>query len=235
MNKVVYIHRKKSDDSVFYIGMGNISRVVDNGYRNNHWNNVVNKHGYYTKIVAEGLSIEDAYELEMFLISEYGRNDLGKGSLVNMTDGGDGCVNWSEERTKNMIEKNRGNMKPVSQYNSKGELVDTYRSISEAAKQSNLSRQSIRDCVNGKLNTSGGYAWVSSNSDYNHNCIRFDKGSNAMKGGKNPNSKLVLNTETGIFYDSMSMALQSQIKYKESAFRAKLAGQNKNNTNYKYV
>ena len=235
MNKVVYLHRRNDNNSIFYVGMGNSSRVKDKGHRNDYWNNIVNKFGYYTDVVAKDLSVDDAYELEMFLISELGRKDLKKGDLVNMTDGGDGCNNWNDDRTKNMIEKNRDNMKSVSQYNSKGEFIKSYRSISEASKQSDIARQSIRDCVNGKLNTAGGFAWVLSSVKYNHNPNRWDNGSNAMKGGKNPNAKIVLNEETGIFYESLSTAFESQSKYKMSAFRAQISGQNKNITNFKYV
>lgn len=235
MNKVVYLHRRNDNNSIFYVGMGNSSRVKDKGHRNDYWNNIVNKFGYYTDVVAKDLSVDDAYELEMFLISELGRKDLKKGNLVNMTDGGDGCNNWNDDRTKNMIEKNRDNMKSVSQYNSKGEFIKSYRSISEASKQSDIARQSIRDCVNLKLNTAGGFAWVLSNVKYNHNPNRWDNGSNAMKGGKNPNAKIVLNEETGIFYESVSTAFESQSKYKMSAFRAQISGQNKNITNFKYV
>ena len=235
MNKVVYVHKRLDTDAIFYVGMGSLIRSSSKLHRNKHWHNLVNKNGYYTEIVARNLSIQDAYELESFLIQEIGRKDLGLGNLVNMTDGGDGCNNWNTSRTKNMIEKNRKNMKSVSQYDKDGNLVNTYRSISEASKQSNISRQSIRDCVNNKLKTAGGFAWVLSNVKYKHNLNRFDKGSNAMKGGNNPNAKLVLNQETGVFYQSLSDAFKSQSKYKMSAFRAQVGGQNKNITNFIYI
>ena len=235
MSKVVYIHKRKDNDSIFYVGMGNLKRVTDKKNRNNHWNNVVSKYGYYAEVVAKDLSIDDAYELEMFLISELGRKDLKKGNLVNMTDGGDGCTNWNDYRTKNMIEKNRDNMKSVSQYDKDGNLVNTYRSISYASKETGLHRQSIRDCAKGKIKTCSGYAWNYSSEKYNHSKERFDKGSESMKGGKNPNAKLVLNKETGIFYQSLSMAFKSQSKYKMSAFRAQISGQNINKTNFQYV
>lgn len=235
MNKVVYIHRRKDNNSIFYVGMGSINRVSDKTNRNSYWNNVVNKYGYNKEVVAKKLSIEDAYELETFLIQEIGRKDLGLGKLVNMTDGGDGCTNWSKSRTVKMIENNIKNMKKVSQYNKKGNLVNTYRSISYAAKKTNISRQSIRDCVNGKIKTSGNFVWIEANKEYKHDLNKWDKGSIAMSGGKNPNSKMVLNLLTGIFYESLSLAFKSQSKYKMSAFKAQLRGQNKNKTNFQYV
>lgn len=235
MDKCVYLHRRKDDLSVFYVGMGSISRARDKSARNYYWKNIVSKYGYFCDIVAENLSIEDAYELEMFLISELGRKDLKKGRLVNLTDGGDGCKRPNDDMVAKMIKANKPNMKPVKQYDSNGKFIARYRSISKASKETGFARQTIRDCVNGKLKTCGGYAWVDAKEDYVHDATRFDNGSESMKGGKNPNSKLVLNVETGIFYDSMSLALKSQTKYSETAFRAKLNGQNRNNTNYRYV
>ena len=70
MSKVVYIHRKADDNTIFYVGMGNKSRVKDKTNRNNYWNNVVRKHGYYTEVVAKDLSVYDAYELVFFLIQQ---------------------------------------------------------------------------------------------------------------------------------------------------------------------
>lgn len=45
-------------------------------------------------IVDEGISEDQAFELEMFLISEIGRADLKQGTLTNLTDGGDGVRGW---------------------------------------------------------------------------------------------------------------------------------------------
>jgi hypothetical protein len=100
----VYRHYKLDTNDVFYIGMGkenNFRRAFSNRYRNNYWLNTVSKYGYSVDIVSKNLSEEDAIELEIFLIKEYGRKDLGNGCLVNMTDGGDGVFNPSFESLKN--------------------------------------------------------------------------------------------------------------------------------------
>ena len=89
--KVVYLHRKATDGTIFYVGMGNLDRVDTTSSRNKWWKHTYNKHGLKTEIVASDLSIEDAYELEVFLISELGRKDRGLGNLVNMDDGGKGA------------------------------------------------------------------------------------------------------------------------------------------------
>tara|TARA_R110002110_G_scaffold336387_1_gene546985 strand:+ start:46 stop:1152 length:1107 start_codon:yes stop_codon:yes gene_type:complete len=89
--KVVYLHRKATDGTTFYVGMGNSDRVNNTTSRNKWWRHTYNKYGLKTEIVASDLSIECAYELEVFLISELGRKDKGLGNLVNMDDGGKGA------------------------------------------------------------------------------------------------------------------------------------------------
>ena len=66
-------------------------------------NNKDKKYGYKIEIVYSTTSWEDACELESFLIQLYGRKDLNKGTLVNLTDGGDGTLNHKvtkEQRIK---------------------------------------------------------------------------------------------------------------------------------------
>jgi hypothetical protein len=90
---VIYRHLK-SDGEVFYIGIGKTeSRAYSKADRNKFWNNLVNKHGYEVQILKKDLTWEDACELEKILIDWYGRRDLGTGTLVNMTNGGEGSYN----------------------------------------------------------------------------------------------------------------------------------------------
>lgn len=56
-------------------------------------------------VVKDGLSNEEAVQLEIELIKQYGRKDINTGILVNCTDGGDGAVNLSEEAKKKQVEK----------------------------------------------------------------------------------------------------------------------------------
>lgn len=100
---VVYRHRRLDINEIFYIGIGKSkSRAYQIRSRNEFWKNITNKTDYSVEIIAENLNVEDAKELECFLIQEYGRKDLGSGQLVNLTDGGDGCINFSDI-TKNKI------------------------------------------------------------------------------------------------------------------------------------
>jgi hypothetical protein len=86
-NKVVYLHRKSTDNSVFYVGIGNLSRAYSK-QRSKWWSRVVDKYGYTVEIFKDGLTLDEACNLEIELIKEYGRRDLKNGQLVNQTDGG---------------------------------------------------------------------------------------------------------------------------------------------------
>lgn len=100
----VYIHRRKTNGEVFYVGKGHGNRAFDtkNG-RNRHWKNIVRKHGLCVEFIQCGLRELYAFELEKTLIEMYGRIDNGTGILCNMTDGGDGasgCIRSEETRAK---------------------------------------------------------------------------------------------------------------------------------------
>ena len=109
-NKVVYIHRKLSDSTIFYVGIGNYKRPYKKEGRNSHWKNTINKHGYYVEIILKGLEWKEACEIEIYLIKKFGRRDLNTGSLVNMTDGGEGMQGYifSEEHKRKMSESHKG-------------------------------------------------------------------------------------------------------------------------------
>ena len=87
-DKVVYLHRKETDKSIFYVGMGSIARAYSKD-RKDWWKRVVNKHGYFVEIVKDNLTQAEAFLLEIELIEKYGRMDLKKGQLINQTSGGE--------------------------------------------------------------------------------------------------------------------------------------------------
>jgi len=105
-NKVVYAHKRKSDDQTFYIGIGEPSRPYYVHARSNFWNNYTNKHDWYVEILAENLKWDEACEMEIKLIEKYGRRDKGEGPLLNQTKGGDGVIDRviSDEQRKKLSE-----------------------------------------------------------------------------------------------------------------------------------
>jgi hypothetical protein len=99
----LYIHTRKSDGIIFYVGIGSKDRPYNVKQRSRVWKYTVKKHGHDVHVLAEGLSWEHACELEKNYISFYGRKDKKQGQLVNLTDGGDGangCIRSEETKQK---------------------------------------------------------------------------------------------------------------------------------------
>lgn len=106
-DKVIYRHLKPNGE-VFYIGIGSLKRAFSDKGRNRFWERVAIKCGYEVQILKSNLSWEEAAELEIYLISFYGRRDLGTGTLVNLTEGGDGVINLSDESRKRLSDSKKG-------------------------------------------------------------------------------------------------------------------------------
>lgn len=106
-NKVLYVHRNDVK-GIFYVGIGSLTRAYSTRGRNQYWERIVNKYGYTVEILEDSLTWDEACEKEIYLISYYGRLNNNTGTLVNMTDGGDGVINLSEESRKKMSDAKIG-------------------------------------------------------------------------------------------------------------------------------
>jgi hypothetical protein len=105
----VYSHTRLHKKEVFYIGIGNdkkYARAYKKTQRTKYWNNIVNKTDYEVKIIEDNLTWEEACEREIYWIKFYGRKDLGEGTLVNLTNGGEGAVGTiKSESTREKLRK----------------------------------------------------------------------------------------------------------------------------------
>ena len=152
-NKVVYIHRKKTDSTIFYIGIGNSKRPYKKEGRSLHWKNTINKHGYYVEIILKSLEWKEACEIEIYLIKKFGRRDLNTGSLVNMTDGGEGLQGhiFSEEHKRRISESNKGrklseeHMRKLSKEVYNIETGELFESVSKGAESLGKTQSTISD------------------------------------------------------------------------------------------
>ena len=121
----IYRHIRLDKNEPFYIGIGTkplhftfwkreFNRAFSKMGRSNWWKSIVSKTEYEVEILFESDDLEEIKRKEIEFIALYGRKDLGKGTLVNMTDGGDGangCI-CSEEKKKYLSEKNKGQVPP---------------------------------------------------------------------------------------------------------------------------
>ena len=97
-----YIHTRKSDGQVFYVGKGVRNRATSSHGRSTYWARVSSKHGFVTNILAHWPTEEEAFLHEKFLIACF--NDM-HAPLVNMTLGGEGASGKQcspETRKKNV-------------------------------------------------------------------------------------------------------------------------------------
>lgn len=166
MNKVVYRHLKPNGE-VFYIGIGDKKRPYKKVGRNKLWTNIVNKYGYEVQILKEGLSWEEATELECILIDYYGRRDLGTGPLVNMTDGGEGVLNYTHsEETKKRLSKAHKGKKHSEEHRLKVSEAHTGKKRSEEhkAKMSEVNKGEKNPRARKVICTETGKIWNTINS-----------------------------------------------------------------------
>lgn len=145
----VYLHRKKSNGQLFYVGISSNKRRpnrVDN--RNPIWTNIYNKHGRTVEIIADNLSQKDACELEKFIIKLFGRRDLGTGCLANMCNGG--------EINTGMIPHNR---KRIGKFTKEGKLIEVFSCEREARTRENAGKGSIPKACRKERKTYRGFVW----------------------------------------------------------------------------
>ena len=118
-NGKYYLYRyiRLDKNEVFYIGVGtkrrgifDYQRAYSKHGRNKHWKNITNKTLCKVEIVLESDSYEFILKKEIEFIALYGRKDLKKGTLCNLTDGGEGNKGYikTKEERKRISERQVG-------------------------------------------------------------------------------------------------------------------------------
>lgn len=107
----MYRHIRPDKNEPFYIGVGSDKthkRAFGTNPRSAFWKRVAAK-GCVVEIMLDDISWEEACEKEKYFIELYGRADLGTGSLVNMTSGGEGTIGRvvTQEAREKMSENSR--------------------------------------------------------------------------------------------------------------------------------
>ena len=126
----IYRHIRLDTNEPFYIGIGKVyrpsaknhedyySRAYQDNKRNRFWHFITDKTDYEVEILFECDSRDFIKQKEIEFIKLYGRRDLGEGTLVNLTDGGDGMNNniQSEEtinKRRQMYKEGKTGLKPL--------------------------------------------------------------------------------------------------------------------------
>ena len=117
----IYRHIRLDKDQVFYVGIGtkrvNCKALTCEYYRaftydsrSSFWWNIVNKTDFRVDLLFETSDIDLIISKEIEFIKLYGRKDLGSGTLVNLTNGGDGIKGYNhthETKLKMVLQKKK--------------------------------------------------------------------------------------------------------------------------------
>lgn len=214
----VYRHIRLDKNEPFYIGIGNNNkgnyrRSKDKYGRSNHWKSIVAITKYEVEIMLDDLTWEQACQKEIEFIKLYGRHDLGLGTLVNFTDGGEGRVGHTltEETLRKLSNsKKRENLSE-----------ETIRKISESSKGRVLSeeaRKKISDHHKGALFS----------EEHRRKISESRKNNPIFSGGNNQASVAILQISTGKIFLTMQDAANS-IGANIFIFRNHVSGRRKTN------
>lgn len=145
----VYRHIRLDKNEPFYIGIGsddNYNRAKTSTRRNKHWLNI-SKFWFEVDILFDNLTWNEACEKEKEFIALYGRSDLGKGVLCNLTNGGDGVLGRIFKHSEDSKLKMSKTRKGKKSYVRNEEIIK--RQI-EAAKKRGISKENLQKMIEGK-------------------------------------------------------------------------------------
>jgi hypothetical protein len=178
-----YVLRDPETNQAFYVGKGKGNRPfwhiaeaqkTTHKYRPNKY-----KMNKIRTILAKGLNViiqkieaatdQEAIEMEMLLISMYGRRDIKTGILTNCTEGGDGACGYKHtieskqnmsksQKGKVLTEEHKANMrKPKSEEGRKAialaRQTTTYRPSEETKKKTSLALKGRPSPMKGRTQT----------------------------------------------------------------------------------
>lgn len=180
-NFYVYLHKRKSDGRVFYVGKGSGKRAYLSFGRSDHWKRIVCKHGIIIEFVEVGIQEWYAFELERDLISLYGRENL-----CNQTDGGDGMWNPPEHFRKRMSQKFKGVPQPWNAGDKNASKRPEVREKISSRQKGKVITAEQRESL--RKSNSVPRPWIS--------------------GGNNCNAKKVKCVETALIFNSLAEAAE---------------------------
>ena len=152
-NYFLYKHYT-SEGNLFYIGIGQqyketthykiYKRAYDVSNRNFLWKRFYQKYGRVVEIVKDNLTEKECKELEVKLISKYGKIIDNSGILCNISNGGEGRFGDSS------------NSKRIYVYTIDGEFIREFKAVKEASAFYSLPSQNISKVANGFRRSCGG-------------------------------------------------------------------------------
>lgn len=213
----LYRHIRLDKNEPFYIGIGTkrdrphhsivseYERAYVKNSRNNYWKNIVNSTNYKVEILLESNNYAFIKEKEVEFIASYN-------TLCNMTEGGEGTLGlepWNKgfNMWENKDHPNKGKKLSKETCVRKSKSMKHSDKNLKGKKLSDEWRKNISKGVTGKGNSMYG-----------------------KRGQEMANARFVLDTEAGIFWESVTEAAEVY-NFKMKTLYNKLKGHRKNNTN----
>ncbi len=216
-NYYIYIHIKP-DGEIFYVGKGKGDRAYSKYRRSDFWTSTVTKYGYDVFILEKDLNEAEAFKIEINYIKRIGRRDLGLGTLVNMTNGGEGISGliFSDEHKRKIGDAQKGEK---NHNYGKSASNTTRKKMSDSGKG-----RIVSDETKKKIGAANKIALTGKKLSEEHR-QKISDGSTIKRS--------VIDTSTGIIYSSiMEAAKESNIIY--GTLRKYLIGTRKNKTTLKF-
>lgn len=188
----VYRHIRLDKNEPFYIGIGSDmtnKRANERARRSELWKKIVAKSEYEIEILFDDITYEEAKLKEIEFIKLYGRIDLCNGTLANLTNGGDGTINPSQETRDKISKINKGrknsealmdllinrtgkknpafgitgakckNFKGFIEVSKDGVYLGKYEGIRHCAESFGVEATKVSAVINGRRNHTGGYTF----------------------------------------------------------------------------
>lgn len=240
----VYRHVRLDKNEVFYIGIGlkedDYKRAYSRGgRRNQHWRSIIKSTPYRIDIMFEDDDVDVIKDKEKELIKLYGRRDLGLGTLVNFTDGGDGSVGYvpSEEQKKAISDRMKGKNNPMFGKNFSEEHRRKISQVGFGRKQSEETKQKRRESMSKILHPMlGKRGELSPNWGRKATKEQRENISKGKKGKSSTNRKKVIDILTNKIYAySGDALLDLGLSTTEGHLRSMLKGTYNNWTSLVYL
>lgn len=203
----VYTYTRLDKNEIFYVGIGSDSkykRAKNLSLRTDYFKKIINKSEYKLDIVFDDLTWEEACLREIELIALYGRKDLGIGTLINFTDGGEG-----RKGSQNRIT-------PTYQIDLEGNIIKEWINIETICNELNIHRQSLYAVLNGKVWTCRDFIWVYKekyNKTYVQEIVfKINKNKERVKNGLRKSGKIYQYDLDNNFINEFSSIKEASLK-----------------------
>jgi hypothetical protein len=205
----VYTYTRLDKNEVFYVGIGSDSkykRAKNKSLRTDYFKKIINKSECKLDIIFDGLSWEDACLKEIELISLYGRKDLGLGTLINFTNGGEGRLGSQNKIT------------PVYQIDLQGNIIKEWVNIETICRELKIDRQNLYAALNDKVLTCNKFIWIYKEKYdkiyIEEKVFKINKNKERMKNGLRKSGKIYQYDLKNDFINEFSSIKEASLKTK---------------------